>query len=300
MSELLYDCPSCSGKTSVSESLVGQNLVCPHCEQQFYATPPSAALEEAIPFFKFSRRKRLKQELERLTADGEYSEADHKTLIYKACNLGLHEDEIDNLRMAAFRKEVEAVQAQIYQTAQMSDEDVEHLRQISQKYNITIAEEPLFKVCRDIYIMEEKNEFPLVPLRCPDVMVDGGEYIYFGIETEWSQLRSRSKGYSGISMSIPTGIKGVRFRLGQLTPIRSEELAALARGTLYVTSKRLIFNGDRRNTTVTYRRILGTSVFSDAIEIEKITGRSDYFSMNAIYARYISAITRILKRKPQF
>ena len=97
-------------------------------------------------------------------------------------------------------------------------------------------------------------------------------------------------------MSIPTGIKGIKFRLGQLTPIRSEELTVLASGILYITSKRLVFNGDRRNAAVTFRRVLGTSVFRDAIEIEKSTGRSDYFFMDAIRARYVSAMVGCLKR----
>jgi hypothetical protein len=296
MSELLYDCPNCTRQTSVSYSLVGQNVICPHCEQEFHATPPAAAPEEKLPFFKFSRRKMLKGELDRLTGDGEYDEADHDALIERASKLGLHEDEINKLRMAAVQEAFKPIKDRIAETAQVTDEDMECLREIGRKYHVTIADEPLFKTCREIFLMEEKNEFPLEAISCDDLMRDAGEHVYYAIQTEWGQLRSRTKGYGGVSMSIPTGIKGVRFRLGQLTPIRSEELTALARGMLYVTSKRLVFNGDRRNTTVTYRRMLGASVFRDAIEIEKNTGRSDYFFMDAIRARYVSAIIRQLKQ----
>jgi hypothetical protein len=296
MSEFLYDCPNCTRQASVSDSLVGQNVICPHCEQEFHATPPTAPHEEKLPFFKSSRRKILKDELDRLTADGEYDATDHDALIERASKLALDEAEINKLRMAAVQEALKPIKDRIGETALVTDEDMEDLREISRKYHVTIADEPLFKTCREIYLMEEKNQLPLEPIGCGDLMTDPGESVYYAIETEWGQLRSRTKGYAGVSMSVPTGIKGVRFRLGQLTPIRSEELTALARGLLFVTSKRLIFNGDRRNTTVTLRRMLGTSVFRDAIEIEKSTGRSDYFFMDAIRARYVSAIIRLLKQ----
>jgi hypothetical protein len=98
-----------------------------------------------------------------------------------------------------------------------------------------------------------------------------------------------------MSVSLPTGIRGVRFRLGQLTPLRTEQLTLLAQGVLHVTSKRLLFNGDRRNTAVNIGRIVGTSLFSDAVEIEKSTGRSDYFFMTALHGRYVSAVVQFLK-----
>jgi hypothetical protein len=296
MSELVYDCPNCSRQASVPDSLIGQNVVCPTCEQEFYATPPAAPIEEKLPFFKFSRRKMLKGELDRLTGDGEYSEADHNALTERATKLGLHEDEINKLRMAAVQEAFKPIKDRISETAQVTDDDMECLREIGEKFHVTVADEPLFKTCREIFLMEEKNEFPLEPVSCGDLLTDAGEHVYYRVETEWGQLRSRTKGYSGVSMSIPTGIKGVRFRLGQLTPIRSEDLTVLASGILYVTSKRLVFNGDRRNTAVTFRRILGTSVFRDAPEIEKSTGKSDYFFMDAVRARYISAVVGVLKR----
>lgn len=274
---------------------MGQNVVCPHCEQEFNATPPTAPREEKLPFFKFSRRKMLKDELERLTNDGEYNESDHDSMIERAAKLGLSEKEIDKLRMAAVQKAFKPIKERISETARVTDEDMECLNEISRKYHVTVADEPLLKTCREIYLMEEKNQLPLEPISSGDLMVDAGESVYYALGTDWAQLRSRTKGHSGMSMSIPAGIRGVRFRIGQTTPIRSEELTVLASGMLYVTSKRLVFNGDRRNTNVTFRRMLGTAVFRDAIEIEKTTGRSDYFYMAAIHARYISALVGVLK-----
>ena len=77
--------------------------------------------------------------------------------------------------------------------------------------------------------------------------------------------------------------------------MRSEELTPLADGTLWVTSKRLLFQGDRRNTKVEHKKVVDTEIFLDALKIEKATGKPDYFSMSPEKARYITALIGALK-----
>jgi hypothetical protein len=66
--------------------------------------------------------------------------------------------------------------------------------------------------------------------------------------------------------------------------MRSEEITPLATGTLWVTSHRLFFQGDTRNT-----------IYSDSLRIEKATGKPDYFSMDAAQAKYITAFIGVFK-----
>jgi hypothetical protein len=115
------------------------------------------------------------------------------------------------------------------------------------------------------------------------------------VSTTWHHTRVKTHGYAGSSVSIPTGIRGVRFRFGGYTPVRSEEMTPLASGELYVTSKRLLFNGDRRNTSMTLGKIVDCSVYTDAVRIEKSTGKPDLFSMGLGQARYITALIGALK-----
>jgi hypothetical protein len=52
---LLYDCPSCTASCSIAPDLVGLNVVCPNCTQEFTATPVDSAdfqPPETVPFFK--------------------------------------------------------------------------------------------------------------------------------------------------------------------------------------------------------------------------------------------------------
>ncbi len=89
---LLYDCPSCTVSCSVAPDLVGLTVVCPHCSQEFTATPPESAdfqLPETIPFFKSGKLELLKNHLNKLTSDGELSKSDEIALTRAALMLGL-------------------------------------------------------------------------------------------------------------------------------------------------------------------------------------------------------------------
>jgi hypothetical protein len=101
---------------------------------------------------------------------------------------------------------------------------------------------------------------------------------------------------AGTSVSFPTGIRGVRFRFGGYTPIKSEEITPLSAGVLYVTLERLLFNGETRNTSIKLNKILDCNIFSDCVRVEKSTGKPDSFAMNAPEARYILALIGVLKK----
>jgi hypothetical protein len=96
-------------------------------------------------------------------------------------------------------------------------------------------------------------------------------------------------------VSIPTGIKGVRFRFGGYSPITSVAITPLANGRLNVTSKRLLFSGGTRNTSVNLDKIVNCHIYSDALKIEKRTGKPDLFTMSPNSARYILALVSALK-----
>ena len=72
-------------------------------------------------------------------------------------------------------------------------------------------------------------------------------------------------------------------------------MTPLSTGLLYVTSKRLLFNGDRRNPTVNLTKIVDGHVYEDALRIEKSTGKPDLFSMPAMQGRYILGLISKLK-----
>jgi len=293
-----YTCPLCSQNCSVERSLTGQNVVCPHCSQEFFATVPDENTEviapEKLPFFKSGRKKLLQQQLQELVADGEMSEQDERALNKAAILLGLKESDLNELTKEAFFKEFNLIQRRIEKAFQLSDQDLEEIETLKRKYGIKrLTLEGTADMFRRIYLIETKGEMPSEINS--GLMLDTNEVVYYGVGSTWQQSRVRSNGYVGSSVSIASGIRGVRFRFGHYTPMRSEELTPLAAGTLWVTSKRLLFQGDRRNTKVEHKKVVDTEIFLDALKIEKATGKPDYFLMSPEKARYITALIGALK-----
>jgi hypothetical protein len=74
---LLYNCPSCTASCSVAPDLVGLNVVCPNCTQEFTATPQDSA---DVPFFKSGNLEILKNRLNELMSDGALNISDEIAL----------------------------------------------------------------------------------------------------------------------------------------------------------------------------------------------------------------------------
>jgi hypothetical protein len=280
----------------------------PHCAQEFFATPPEqtpaaevptgetrthSALPEKLPFFKSGRRKILEARLAELVADGELDKSDEKDLTYLAAQLGLESSDLSKIQKEKFLKEFEPIKQRVESTLMLSDEDLDAIQRLQTKYGIRLTLDGFNEIYRSIYLLEAKQQLP--PPVHTDLMLKPKEFAYHSIHTTWHQTRVKNRGYSGTSVSIPSGIKGVRFRFGGYTPIRSEEMTPLANGILYVTSERLLFNGDARNTTIALNKVVDCHVYSDSLKVEKSTGKPDLFSMNAAQARYILALVGVLK-----
>jgi hypothetical protein len=296
-----YTCPHCSKECVVQESWINQNIICPHCSLEFYATPPKpqevqsrAVLPEKLPFFKSGRRKLLEKKFSELVEDGEFSDSDEQELTSLAAALKLDLTDLSKIKKEKFLVEFEPLQRCVESTFVLTDEQLVAFERLEKKYGVRLNLSGFKDLYRAIYVLESEGQLPS-PISS-DLMLDSDELVYYRMATTWHQTRVKTHGYSGTSVSLPSGIKGVRFRFGGYTPIRSEEITPLSSGTLYITSKRLLFNGDSRNTAILLKKIVNGHVFSDSLKIEKQTGKADFFSMNAPQARFFLALIEALKR----
>ncbi len=240
-----------------------------------------------MPFLKSARQKLLEKELEESLSRNNgitdsLAEADLKR---SAILLGLEEDDASSLLSDRFKKEFQSIQRGMESTFVMTDDDVAAIEQLKLKYNVSLTLRGTADLFRTIYLLETKGELPATVV--VDMILAPNELCYHTINTTWCQTRVSTHGYSGASVSFPSGLKGVRFRFGGYTPMKTEQMTALSKGTIYVTSKRLLFNGEARNTSIPLNKIVGGHVFSDSVRIEKSAGKPDLFAMNAPEARYV-------------
>ena len=73
-------------------------------------------------------------------------------------------------------------------------------------------------------------------------------------------------------------------------------MTALSDGELYVTTKRLLFCGHSRNTAIPLKKVVNGTIYSDALKLEKNSGKPHLFSMNAGWARYTLSLISVLKQ----
>ncbi|HWX22409.1 MAG TPA: hypothetical protein VN578_21115 [Candidatus Binatia bacterium] len=306
--EYNYTCPNCSNDCVVAASLAGQNVTCPNCSNEFFATPPENPLAievnnglppftipAKLPFFKSHRRPFLESRLQEMMAfgGGSISKIAEDELNKNAIVLGFDSREGSKLIGEHFMREFEPIKKRMEDTLLMTDDDLAAIDQLKKKYNATLTLEGNAQIFREIYVIESTGKLP--PPIVTSLMLGEKETAYYAVITTWHQTRVHTHGYSGSSVSIPTGIKGVSFGFGQYTPIKTEDLTPLSVGTLYVTSARLLFEGETRNTSITFKRIVDCHIYADALRVEKGTGKPDYFPMTPPQARYIVALIGALK-----
>lgn len=78
-------------------------------------------------------------------------------------------------------------------------------------------------------------------------------------------------------------MKGLRWRMGSVSVQRvtSDVMTRLDTGALYITNKKVLFDGASRNVSITLGRITKFTVFKDGMQVEKSSGRDAYFTGTA-------------------
>jgi DNA-directed RNA polymerase subunit RPC12/RpoP len=266
-----YTCPHCSRECAVDEKATGQNVVCPHCSQEFFATAPDHYSEvivpEKLPFFKSGRKKLLGDRMQELIADGEMSELDQDILTKTALLYGLNTSDLEEIAKRGFFEEFKPIQRRIEAAFVLTDTDLEEIEALKRKYGIKhFSLEGTAQLFRQIYLLKAKGELP-PPLNV-GLMLEQDEHVYYSLSSTWHQHRTRQGSAS-------------------ITP--------LANGTLYVTTSRLVFQGDSRNTKVEIKKIIDATSYSDSLKVEKGTGKPDFFTMNAAQATYVTALIGVLR-----
>lgn len=113
-----------------------------------------------------------------------------------------------------------------------------------------------------------------------NILLQRGEVCHFSGAASMHEVRTvtRRINYSGPTASIRI-MKGLSWRMGSLAfqKVTTDIMAQLDTGTLYITSKRLFFDGSQRNRSLALGKITKYTVFKDGLQIEKDTGKDPYF-----------------------
>lgn len=119
----------------------------------------------------------------------------------------------------------------------------------------------------------------ILPIIKSEINLQKSESLHFVTYVTWKEQRKVTKryNYGGPTARIKIA-KGVYYRLGSMSvrPQSEDVWQAIDAGKLYLTSKRLIFMGDRGNKTIPINKILDFKPYSNGVDIQKDSGKSPF------------------------
>ena len=183
--------------------------------------------------------------------------------------------------------------SRVRRTRRFSPDDEDELRGICANLKVTTNfDMDGFRVYRHLWEAEETGRLSPEPIAA-DIRLGRDEDCYHCCPAIWLQMRTVRERHGSAGRSISFRVaKGMTLRFGQSVPITTtrEELEEIARGSLYITNKKLVFIGSPRSTNITYGRLAQWQQWSDAIEVIKTTGRPDVFKIEPIDVEYVDGL----------
>jgi hypothetical protein len=134
-----------------------------------------------------------------------------------------------------------------------------------------------------------------------DIALQRNEKCHLVIQNvNWYELRSvrQRLSYSGYSTSFKVA-KGFYLRSGSYKPrsYSTDEIKLIDNGTLYLTNKRIIFTGLKKNSNIKLDKILSITPYSDGLEIDKETGKSPTLSLPQRPDVFCIILERLLRER---
>jgi hypothetical protein len=226
---------------------------------------------------------RYEQAVARVLRDEKISEEEREKLSALRAALRIEE----RSAVAMLNRHAEPILTQNWKTAlsdqRLSPQEKAALDAMAQNFGITVDLDSASQAQLDRFRwfwLVENGTFPEI---AAPINLQRGEVCHYYTATELNEMRTETvrTNYAGPSARIRI-MKGVYYRIGSVRTERvtREVLRPVDSGTLYVTNKRLIFDGSRKNSTIRLSNILAITPYAGAVEVEKTTGRNPLFMVD--------------------
>ncbi len=180
---------------------------------------------------------------------------------------------------APLQEVVDRVLARIVADRRLSPAEEQALRDLQKNLGVPeLRFGPATQAALDKYALLwriENGELPFIAGPTPAPLQDG-ELCHLACRSFWHELRDYTvrAGRTGPAPSVKVP-RGLTYRVDGAAPkrIARDGLAPVDWGSLYVTSRRLMFVGQKTRETIRFNELLGIEVFADAIVLEKTSGR---------------------------
>lgn len=181
--------------------------------------------------------------------------------------------------------------------AMLSPQEEEDLHAIARGLGAAIsyakADGALLAKCRMMWQIRH-GELPEIDA---GISLQRGERCHLMTPATWNEMRRVrvASNWGGPSLRFRIA-KGVYWNVGQYRsePIMEDKLVRVDSGTVFITSKRVIFTGPMRSASMRVDRILDIVPYADGVGIQKDTGKSPLYGFTANIDVFCAVLARVI------
>jgi AAA+ superfamily predicted ATPase len=204
--------------------------------------------DEVLRFERDEIEPRYKHALQQVIRDGDLSARERENLRALAGQLGLAPHVEQRLFVGPVREHVAIVAKEAMADGRVTDAERDRLSRLIKDTGVAVDEGTMKDLGRLHSLWRVEAGQPLNPVAV-SINLQKDEVCYFSSDVDWRELRSSRYG---------------------------EALTTIDKGQVYLTSRRLLFVGARRNTSLKYDNLLGATFYKDAIELKKSSGKNPF------------------------
>jgi hypothetical protein len=172
------------------------------------------------------------------------------------------------------------VLSQVGADRRLSPEEEGQLQALATDLGLSVTADEATAALLDRFRLLWRIENGELPEQEAPIRLGKGERCHTVLQVSHHEFRTVTEavGYTGPTARVRLA-KGIYWRFGaiKVAPIRRDVLKELDTGTLYVTSRRLLFDGTKGSRAFPYTKIINVKLYQDGLQIERDTGKDQYF-----------------------
>lgn len=237
---------------------------------------------ESLPLFETAAQAPLALAIDAALADHVLTETEKTQLGALATNLQVTTATLTRLTQEHAQGILQRRADKLLADERLSPDDEHELRELARSIGGALTVDAGTQRLLDRYRLLWQLDNGMLPTIAAPIALQRGEVCHHALAVQWYETKrvTTSVSYAGLNASFRI-VRGVRFRIGNVVPVRhtTDRLTLLDTGTLYLTSKRLIFLGATRNSTIRLSSVLSFDAFTNGIEVQKASGRPPFLEI---------------------
>lgn len=221
-----------------------------------------------------SNKKDFKQRLIEVCSDGKITESELALINSLAEEYNIEEEDFKKVNSAAY----EAAFKAIISDGVITDQEEIDIIETQQILMVTDQQIPKqLAVLRQHRELRNIQKGILPSVNSFGLILQGDEQVHFRARADLLEERVVSRKYQGGSSGVNIRVaKGVSFKVGQHKgrSISEKGVVTVDEGDFYVTSKRLVYKGGKKNFTLNFSQLVGYEVFKGGIDISANKGNT--------------------------